>query len=141
MPKLTLPSADLLIWSNAEVAVTIIAASIPFFRVLLRAVTSSYTRSKQLRHNSYRLESYGNGTQPNGSRIGRMGVKEIPTSKGGMGERHRDLDEFSESERSILGRDGVGVIISGGGEEEEGGRGGITKRDDVVVEFSTVKRG
>lgn len=51
----------------------------------------------------------------------------------------RDLDEFSESERSILGSDGVGVVISGGG--EEGGGAGITKREDVVVEFSTAKRG
>ncbi|KAF2658914.1 hypothetical protein K491DRAFT_582023, partial [Lophiostoma macrostomum CBS 122681] len=33
---------DLLIWSLAETAVTIIAASIPFFRVLLRRVRSSY---------------------------------------------------------------------------------------------------
>lgn len=130
-----------MIWSNAEVAVTIIAASIPFFRVLLRHVTSSYGRSKRLRANSYRLESYGHGTNGHGSRIDRHGVKEIAMSKSGMGDRMRDLDEFSESERSILGPDGNGVMITGGGDQGEGG--GITKREDVVVEFSTLpaKRG
>src|SRR5687768_12427180 len=98
-----------MIWSNAEVAVTIIAASIPFFRVLLRHITSSHGRSKQIRANSYRLGSYGYGTNANGSRTGRHGVKEIiSVSKSGGMDRMRDLDEFSESERSILGQDGVG---------------------------------
>jgi hypothetical protein len=90
--------ADLLIWSNAEVVVTIIAASIPFFRVLLRTITSSYQKSKrsgggQYRQ-SYRLESYGNDRSFGigmGRRSRNRGIIEIP-ARG---------DEMSD--KSILG--------------------------------------
>jgi hypothetical protein len=108
------------------VVVTIIAASIPFFRVLLRHLTSSYSRSRQFRANSYRLQSYGNGTDLNDSRIGRRGVKEITAVKANPTDR--DLDDISESERSILGR-GVGTTA------------GITKCEEVVVEYSSIRKG
>ncbi|KAF2266440.1 hypothetical protein CC78DRAFT_147847 [Lojkania enalia] len=49
--------ADLLIWSHAETAVTIVASCIPFFRVLIKNTTSK--GSKPYRH-SYRLESFHN---------------------------------------------------------------------------------
>ncbi|KAF2281080.1 uncharacterized protein EI97DRAFT_429157 [Westerdykella ornata] len=105
---LTYDLADLLIWSMAEVAVTIMAASIPFFRVLLRYVTSSYVRSKPQPH-SYRLESYGGG---------RRSVKEIVT----LGGQDDDL-----SERSILRDPQNGAL---------GGHGAIVKSSEIRVEFN-----
>lgn len=114
--------ADLLIWSNAEVAVTIMAASIPFFRVLLRQVRSSYSgRSKKPYRQSYRLESYG-GAMGNGT-LGRKGIKEIPKVRGPDGD---DL-----SERSILGD---GIIVG------SGGHGNIVKSSEVTIEYSEERK-
>ncbi|KAF2009084.1 hypothetical protein BU24DRAFT_468476 [Aaosphaeria arxii CBS 175.79] len=76
--------ADLLIWSNAESAVTIMAASIPFFRVLFRNVGASwrgegksgatmttgrgYGRNKG--RGSYRLGSLGSAGDVGGDDVG-----------------------------------------------------------------------
>lgn len=48
--------ADLLLWSIAETSVTIIAASIPFFRALVKHVSTG--GHSGARRQSYRLESY-----------------------------------------------------------------------------------
>jgi hypothetical protein len=87
------------------------AASIPFFRVLLRAVTSSYSRSQPPYRQSYRLDSYANGGV---SRTGRKGVREIPGR----------ADDDNMSEQSIL-RDGIVVH-----------NGTIVKSSEVTIEYS-----
>ncbi|KAF2707091.1 hypothetical protein K504DRAFT_492641, partial [Pleomassaria siparia CBS 279.74] len=53
---MTFQIVDLLIWSDAETAVTILAASIPFFRVLIRDTTTKGGINDPYRQ-SYRLES------------------------------------------------------------------------------------
>ncbi|PSN68566.1 hypothetical protein BS50DRAFT_319876 [Corynespora cassiicola Philippines] len=51
--------SDILIWSHAETSATIIAASIPFFRVLIKHATS---RGRPYRYGEgYRLDSYMQG--------------------------------------------------------------------------------
>ena len=114
----TFQLGELLIWSNAEVAVTIVAASIPFFRVLLRQV-SSYNRSKPKYRQSYRLESFGRDNPTIGT--GRVRSKKITD----IGAQDDNI-----SEQSIL-RDGV--LINGSG-------GTIVKSQEVVIEFSDEKR-
>lgn len=110
----TFQLADLLIWSNAEVAVTIIAASIPFFRVLLRHITSSYDRSKPKRH-SYRLESYGGK------------IATIGTGSKGPKERERIGDD-DWSERGIMED---GMIVSNGPS--------IMKNSEITIEYAERK--
>jgi hypothetical protein len=111
----TFQLADLLIWSNAEVAVTIIAASIPFFRVLLKHIASSYDRSKPPK-NSYRLESYGAERATIGT--GSKRVKEI--------ERIGD-DDWSE--RGIMED---GTIINNGVS--------IMKSSEITIEYAEERK-
>jgi hypothetical protein len=109
---------DLLIWSLAETAVTIIAASIPFFRVLLRQVRSSYKNRSHM-PNSYRLDSYGgkHGT----AKIRHSAIREI-------GERDDDY-----SERGILDDD---MFVCQGGQTD---LGRIVKSSEVRIEWHDEK--
>ncbi|KAF2476833.1 uncharacterized protein BDR25DRAFT_208769 [Lindgomyces ingoldianus] len=92
----TWESSNLLIWSGAEATMTIVGASIPFLRVLVKEVSSTHG-------NSYNLKnvSSGKGTG-NMTRTGRP--RDIQTYK-----RHHD----DQSDRSILGEEQSkdGVII------------------------------
>ncbi len=56
---LTDDGVDLFIWGNAETNVTIIAASIPILRVLVREVKSSARRYYASRDNPTALRSHG----------------------------------------------------------------------------------
>ena len=77
-------SSNLLIWSGAESTTTIVGASIPFLRVLVKEAKST--------GNSYNLKDMtGKRGTGNASRIGRPNEK--------MYNRHQD----DRSDRSILG--------------------------------------
>lgn len=105
---------DLLIWSNAESAVTILAASIPFFRVLIRNRVSN--RSTPAYRQSYRLGSFG---------------KDVSVGRTSRLKGSRSIDITSNdnmSEQSILndlpiqGTTGIGVIM---------------KKEEIKVEYSS----
>jgi hypothetical protein len=75
-------SSNLLIWSGAESTTTIVGASIPFLRVLVKRVTST-------KGNSYPL--------------GNTGQRYVNSSRADRQFYKRQHDEHSE--RSILGKD------------------------------------
>jgi hypothetical protein len=100
--------ADVVIWSTAETSVTIIAASIPFFRTLIKHASTRGPSGQ--RNQSYRLGSLG------GSR-----------GFGGTKDRTRGQDRVTGDDNSDIG-------IMEGAAWPAGGR--IVKESAVTVEFS-----
>ncbi|KAF2453484.1 hypothetical protein BDY21DRAFT_126629 [Lineolata rhizophorae] len=91
-------SANLLIWAAAETAITIIAASIPFLRLLIKAATSSLTNSPYGRSGSYNLQRLSvrrDGTTSSRTATVQCGIAE-PVSK-------KQDDRSDRSDKSILG--------------------------------------
>ncbi|KAF2191841.1 hypothetical protein K469DRAFT_804852, partial [Zopfia rhizophila CBS 207.26] len=120
--------ADLLIWALAESAVTIIAASIPFLRVLIKN-TSAYQNTNPYSV-SFRLESTKlDSTNKNiSSQSRKPGLRQSITGWAGTG-RPDDL-----SDKSILGEErNVGM---GPGREAKGRLGGIMRSDEVRIEYT-----
>ncbi|KAF2001923.1 hypothetical protein P154DRAFT_155404 [Amniculicola lignicola CBS 123094] len=112
---ITYQLANLLIWSNAEAAVTIVAACIPFYRVLIKKVRSY--NSAQKNGNSYRLGSY-NGRNPT-----------VGTGRSRKGRGlETEMGEDDLSERSILG-------------EAVRDHGAIVKSSEVTIEYTEDKTG
>ena len=104
---ITFQIVNLLIWSDAETAVTILAASIPFFRVLIRNSTSRGGVSDPYRQ-SYRLESQSN--LKNSARQSRGfgitgGIKGASMTRGRM-EEMSDSSSLGE----ILPIQGSGIV-------------------------------
>ncbi|KAF2801191.1 putative integral membrane protein [Melanomma pulvis-pyrius CBS 109.77] len=100
---------ELLIWSDAETAVTILAASIPFFRVLIRNATTRGGATDQYRQ-SYRLES-GDNMKKSARRSKHLGIA------GPAGRREEMSDSSSLGE--ILPIQGQGIV----------------KRNEITVEY------
>lgn len=105
--------APLLIWSDAETAVTLVAASIPFFRVLIKKRFSN--RATPAYKQSYRLGSYENDRS-----MGR--TSRIKNTRSIDVTNNDNLSEQSIlNDLPIQGTTGIGVII---------------KSEEIKVEYS-----
>ncbi|KAK0624516.1 hypothetical protein B0T17DRAFT_492545 [Bombardia bombarda] len=110
---------DLFIWGNAESAITIIAASIPILRVLIRDVAQT---------RRYHKTGIGGKT-------GMSGSTKLPSTvvttvsggrdKGDIARKKRDLDD--DSDKSILGNDGDRTPRTAGNK--------IVQTNDFSVEY------
>lgn len=109
---------DLFIWGNAESCVTIIAASVPILRVLIRDVKTSY-------RNYYVSEQNDNNTAPNRSRTRGQNSVVVTAGRRSHNPSTNKLDDGSEE--SILdGRASPGKIV---------------RRNEIVVEYQDRKDG
>ncbi|OIW28115.1 hypothetical protein CONLIGDRAFT_655703 [Coniochaeta ligniaria NRRL 30616] len=109
---------DLFIWGNAESCVTIIAASVPILRVLIRDVKTSY-------RNYYVSEQNDNNTAPNRSRTRGQNSVVVTAGRRSHNPSTNKLDDGSE--KSILdGRASPGKIV---------------RRNEIVVEYQDRKDG
>ncbi|EXF72978.1 hypothetical protein CFIO01_04684 [Colletotrichum fioriniae PJ7] len=116
----TYDGSDLVIWGTVESGVTIMAASIPVLRVLIRDVASTARKY------------YGNSaTRTNGSRFGggltRTNTVTVTTSTTRKGSIRRKWDKLADdrSDKSILGV------------EPEPGFGKIVRTNEIVVQYDT----
>ncbi|ORY01418.1 hypothetical protein BCR34DRAFT_605914 [Clohesyomyces aquaticus] len=109
LPDPTYGFAGILIWTMVETAITIIAASIPFLRVLVRDSTSAGRASKPTGH-SYQLHSTPGKIMS--SRVQR---------------RDRGNDDLSD--KSILGASDSGTALP------SADTGGIMKQQEIHVEW------
>lgn len=87
--------ALVLIWGLAESAITIVAASIPFLRMLVREVSSGYASRGKYTGNSYQLQHQSHGP----SSGTRSKVKADP----GIYETEIGRNDDTGSDKSILG--------------------------------------
>lgn len=110
---------DLFIWGNAESCVTIVAASIPILRVLIRDVKTSYRKYYVSEHNDNTSSARKSRVRgPNHSVVVTAGRR----SNNASGSK---LDDGSE--KSILdGKTSSGKIV---------------RRNEVVIEFQDRKDG
>jgi hypothetical protein len=109
---------DLFIWGNAESCVTIIAASIPILRVLIRDVKTSY-------RNYYVSEYNDNHTASKRSRVRGQNSVVVTGGRRTHTTSSNKLDDGSE--KSILeGRTSPGKIV---------------RRNEIVVEYQDRKDG
>ncbi|KAB5578193.1 hypothetical protein GE09DRAFT_953002 [Coniochaeta sp. 2T2.1] len=109
---------DLFIWGNAESCVTIIAASIPILRVLIRDVKTSY-------RNYYVSEQNDNQTGTRRSRTRGQSSVVVTAGRRNNSDSKNKLDDGSE--KSILdGRASPGKIV---------------RRNEIVVEYQDRKDG
>ncbi|TDZ24740.1 hypothetical protein Cob_v002411 [Colletotrichum orbiculare MAFF 240422] len=123
----TYDGSDLVIWGTVETGVTIVAASIPVLRVLVRDVAST---ARKYYGNSAGTRTGGNqagGNQTGGNRLGitRSNTVTVTTTtrKGSVKKKDKLADD--RSDRSILGDD----------EEPEFGK--IVRTNEIVVEYDT----
>lgn len=109
---------DLFIWGNAESCVTIIAASVPILRVLIRDVKTSY-------RNYYVSEQNDNDTASKRSRIRGQNSVVVTAGHRSHNPSANKLDDGSD--KSILdGRASPGKIV---------------RRNEIVVEYQDRKDG
>lgn len=119
-------TVQLMIWDTAEASVTIVAASIPVLRVLIRDVRSTMAKSGR--------------SQTGMSRTGgRSKMSNIMMSN--MSKSERENSKFqpmdSRSDKSILYETQIDVVHSppNGMRTEADADGGIVRTDTVVVQF------
>lgn len=123
---------DLFIWGNAESCVTIVAASIPVLRVLIRDVATTAARR-------YYASS--------GSQGGTKALKSQNTHVAASSARRSRIDnlarkEDDSSDRSILdGQTGVGVAVCDNTLPIHHPSGQIMRTDEVAVEYHERKGG
>lgn len=109
---------DLFIWGNAESCVTIIAASVPILRVLIRDVKTSY-------RNYYVSEQNDNNTASKRSRVRGQNSVVVTAGRRSHITSTNKLDDGSE--KSIL--------------EGRASPGKIVRRNEIVVEYQDRKDG
>lgn len=109
---------DLFIWGNAESCVTIIAASVPILRVLIRDVKTSYRNYYVSEHNDNTTASKHAKSRGQNSVVVTGGCRSMNPST-------NQLDDGSE--KSIL--------------EGSASPGKIIRRNEVVVEYQDRKEG
>lgn len=104
--------ADVLIWAITESAITIVAASVPFLRPMVKYISSRGTRGRSNGYTeSHKLDSRLGGNRSLGNQAN---IEAQPTSNGVGGD--------DASDRSIL--------------RETRDSGKITKTREVTVEYS-----
>jgi len=113
---LSADGVDLFIWGNAESSVTIIAASIPVLRVLVREVKQTYGRNSMTGVRS--LKSTRKASEGN--------MIQIPS------HTSRTARRFDTRKSDTWYRDGSGDMIAS---DDEVRSGGILRTDDFSVEF------
>ncbi|KAF6814460.1 hypothetical protein CSOJ01_04011 [Colletotrichum sojae] len=120
----TYDGSDLVIWGTAESGVTIVAASIPVLRVLVRDVASSARKY------------YGgsSGTRTNGSRFGVARSNTVTVTTTTANNSHHGASRKGSTRRKDkLADDRSDRSILGGEEELEFGK--IVKTHEVVVQY------
>ena len=120
-PKTTAESIPLWIWGNAETCASIIAASIPMLRVLVRDVKSS---------RNYPSDYYAKGTG-NTSRF--VTISSRPPPAGSDLELHKLGDDGSE--RSILGNNNNNNDSGNGNAAGLQSRNGIMQVTDITIRY------
>ncbi|RKU41325.1 hypothetical protein DL546_004840 [Coniochaeta pulveracea] len=106
---------DLFIWGNAESCVTIIAASIPILRVLIRDAKTSYRNYYVSEHND------------NPGAVSNRSKNNTVIVTAGRRTHHGTLKRDDDSEKSIL--------------DGEPSPGKILRRNEIVVEYQDRKDG
>ena len=109
---------ELNVWTNAEITVCIIAASIPVLRVLLKDVKSTLVRYGYGGSSSGNSRSRGETFQKSNNRATVLAVK----SKNSSGSRMDD-----DSEKDILEFNGMGQ-----------GHSGILQKNEFAIEFDNL---
>lgn len=127
----TWDEVELFVWTAAELATTIIAASIPILRVLLRTmVTSTQRRKTEGVTNTFKTGTYMCSTAVGRSQSYKRMDNDLVSQKSKTGERLRGISEDRESEASVgLGREKAF--------EDRMESGGIVKTEEIQVEYDS----
>lgn len=126
----TYDESSLFVWTAAELATTITAASIPVLRALLRRIVSSTQRTRaRTGVNTFKSGTYMCSTVSRTQSYRRMEGGTLPGTKqrGGNG----NLGSISENGESVSSL----VVAQESGADKFQGYGGIMKTEEITVDY------
>lgn len=135
----TYDESDLFVWTAAELATTITAASIPVLRALLKSIVSSTQRTRgRTGVNTFKTGTYMCSTVSRSQSYRRMEGEAVPLPKtkgGGGGGGDRNLGSISENGESVHS-----LVMTPEKTLEGEGRGGIMKTEEITVDYDRRSR-